>query len=126
MHCAGQLPSEGAADVGAPGQTRTDTVRDLNPLPLPIGIRGQAPWAGRVNLRRPSADLWQPAATTMSVASSNVDSRHIHHAMYVACGSHCAVSLMAGPMADPRPPAWLGRWPMTAPRRVLIAEDEAL
>ena len=32
---------------GAPGQTRTDTVRDLNPLPLPIGIRGQAPQAGQ-------------------------------------------------------------------------------
>lgn len=33
----------GLALVSAPGQTRTDTVRDLNPLPLPIGIRGQAP-----------------------------------------------------------------------------------
>ncbi len=31
---------------GAPGETRTHTVRDLNPLPLPIGIRGQAPVSG--------------------------------------------------------------------------------
>lgn len=31
---------------GAPGETRTHTVRDLNPLPLPIGIRGQAPAVG--------------------------------------------------------------------------------
>lgn len=31
---------------GAPGETRTHTVRDLNPLPLPIGIRGQAPGVG--------------------------------------------------------------------------------
>lgn len=31
---------------GAPGETRTHTVRDLNPLPLPIGIRGQAPAIG--------------------------------------------------------------------------------
>jgi AmiR/NasT family two-component response regulator len=29
-------------------------------------------------------------------------------------------------MADPRPLAWLGRWLMNAPKRVLIAEDEAL
>ena len=36
----------GAAAGGAPGETRTHTVRDLNPLPLPIGIRGQAPAVG--------------------------------------------------------------------------------
>ena len=33
-------------DAGAPGETRTHTVRDLNPLPLPIGIRGPAPASG--------------------------------------------------------------------------------
>ena len=38
--------ADGAAEQGAPGETRTHTVRDLNPLPLPIGIRGQAPVPG--------------------------------------------------------------------------------
>lgn len=42
---AGLAFPDGAAG-GAPGETRTHTVRDLNPLPLPIGIRGQAPTVG--------------------------------------------------------------------------------
>ena len=32
------------------GETRTHTVRDLNPLPLPIGIRGPAPAAGAATI----------------------------------------------------------------------------
>ncbi len=38
--------ADDSAEQGAPGETRTHTVRDLNPLPLPIGIRGQAPTLG--------------------------------------------------------------------------------
>ena len=43
---AGRSPAD--RSIGAPGETRTHTVRDLNPLPLPIGIRGQqAPLLGQ-------------------------------------------------------------------------------
>src|SRR5664279_3828358 len=64
-------------------------------------------------------------ATTMSVATGLAGADHIRHSGYVACHSHGGISLTSGPMADPRP-STVGRWPMTAPRRVLIAEDEAL
>src|SRR6476646_11086498 len=62
----------------------------------------------------------------MSVASRLLDQDHIRDTLRLACWSHCTDTLAPGPMADPRPSASLGRWPMTAPKRVIIAEDEAL
>jgi hypothetical protein len=57
--CSQQMAQKMGPTGGAPGRTRTDTVRILSPLPLPLGYGGAAdslPTQRRPMVRQPTAD----------------------------------------------------------------------